>query len=93
MLHAGDRVCLCPDLRELSEFTSFVTISPFAIAIIRTLAQMDIHATVKTLKQHKQGQISKIQLKAEAEIELLEYMRDYMAVKSFSDSNDSMGFT
>ncbi len=46
---------------------------------------MDIHATVKTLKQHKQGQISKLHLKAEAEIELLEYMRDYMAVERFFD--------
>ena len=41
---------------------------------------MDLHPHLKSLKQQKQGQISKLLLKAEAEIELLEIMREYMAV-------------
>lgn len=41
---------------------------------------MDITATVKRLKQQKQGQISKLLLKSEAEMELLETIRDYMSV-------------
>ncbi len=40
----------------------------------------DAHILIKSLKQQKQGQISKLQLKAEAEIELLENMREYMSV-------------
>jgi hypothetical protein len=46
--------------------------------------KMDNHALIKTLKQAKQGQISKLQLKAESENELLEVMRDYMAVSFVS---------
>ena len=44
---------------------------------------MDSHSLIKGLKQQKQGQISKLQLKAEAEIELLESIRDYMSVSFY----------
>jgi hypothetical protein len=46
---------------------------------------MDIHATVKRLKQQKSGQVSKLLLKSEAEMELLETIRDYMSVILRSD--------
>ena len=45
---------------------------------------MDIHAIVKRLKQQKQGQVSKLLLKSEAEIELLETIKEYMSVCSYN---------
>ena len=47
---------------------------------------MDIHSHVKKLKQQTQGQVSKLSLKSEAEIELLETIKDYMTVRSIDFS-------
>ncbi|KAJ1341626.1 hypothetical protein BSLG_003815 [Batrachochytrium salamandrivorans] len=42
------------------------------------IATPEFKAIVKVIKQHQQGHISKLQLKSEAELELLEALREYM---------------
>jgi hypothetical protein len=50
----------------------------------------DHHSTIKTLKQNTQSQVAKLQLKAEAEIELLDTIREYMAVRFFQFASHSL---
>ncbi|KAJ1332203.1 hypothetical protein BSLG_008865 [Batrachochytrium salamandrivorans] len=44
------------------------------------IATPEFKAIVKVIKQHQQGHISKLQLKSEAELELLEALREYMQI-------------
>ena len=46
------------------------------------MSLMDIITITKRLKQQKQGQVSKLLLKSEAEIELLETIKEYMSVNA-----------
>ncbi|KAJ1332541.1 hypothetical protein BSLG_008843 [Batrachochytrium salamandrivorans] len=62
------------------------------------IATPEFKAIVKVIKQHQQGHISKLQLKSEAELELLEALREYMQKRAeldtqYSKSLDKLGKT
>ncbi|KAJ1341590.1 hypothetical protein BSLG_003817 [Batrachochytrium salamandrivorans] len=53
------------------------------------IATPEFKAIVKVIKQHQQGHISKLQLKSEAELELLEALREYMQKRAELDTQYS----